>query len=71
MTHQEENNIGFSYSIYNGKLDTIRRQTVPQGIIKVFGIEDIAATNREITIRAIQMTAGIFHFAEQSNRKEP
>ena len=62
---------GFSYSVSAGKLDTIRGETVPQGTVAAIGVEGVSAVGREVTPRAIQMTVGLFQFADQSNRKDP
>lgn len=66
-----ESETGFSYSASDGKLDTIRGESVPRGMIAALGIEHICAAGRKISARAIQMTVGLFQFAERSNRKEP
>lgn len=62
---------GLSFTISAGKLDTIRGQAIPPGTIAVPGVECISVEKREITPRAIQMTIGLFQFAERCNRKEP
>jgi hypothetical protein len=62
---------GFSYSVSAGKLDTIRGAVVPQGTVAVLGVDGVSASGREFNSRAIQMTVGLFRFAELSNREDP
>ena len=62
---------GFSYSASDGKLDTIRGVRVAEGTIAAVGMEAVPAAGRVVTPRAVEMTEGLFQFAERSHRKDP
>jgi hypothetical protein len=62
---------GFSYSLVNGRLGTLRGVTVAEGTIAVPGAESVPPASREVTPRAVDMTGGIFEFAERSHAKDP
>lgn len=58
-------------TIENGKVTKIRGADVPPGAIFMPGMADVSFEGTLVTARAIQMTRGLFEFAERSHRKEP
>jgi len=62
---------GFSFTLTEtGDLATIRGLSVPEGLIAAPDLAAVTPRSREVTTRAIEMTAGIFDFAELTNRPE-
>ena len=63
---------GFSFTLTKtGDLATIRGLSVPEGLIAAPDLAAVTPRSREVTARAIEMTAGIFDFAKLTNRPEP
>jgi hypothetical protein len=60
-----------TYSVTDGKLETIRGTRVPEGTLAAPGVESVSQTGRQVTQRALAMTEGLFHFAERSHQKDP
>ncbi len=60
-----------SYTVSAGKLDKIRETAVPVGVMASPGLEAVSPAGRVVTRRAVEMTEGLFSFAERSNQKEP
>lgn len=68
----ENQSLGFSFTLTKtGDIATIRCVSVPEGLIAAIGLAAVNPSSREVTPRAIEMTAGIFEFAERANRPEP
>ena len=64
--------LGFSFTLtQTGDIATIRGVSVPEGLIAAIGLAAVTPMSREVTPRAIKMTAGIFKFAERANQPEP
>ena len=42
-----------------------------EGTIAALGMEAVPAAGRVVTPRAVEMTEGLFQFAERSHRKDP
>ena len=63
---------GFSYTLHaDGHLATLRGIEVPRGAIFSPGLEEMPPVSREVSQRAMQLTAGIFEFAARANEPEP
>lgn len=68
----EAPNRGFSFTLTaTGHLATIRGVEVPVGVIAAPDLASVPPGSREVTPRAIELTTGIFEFAERANQPEP
>lgn len=62
----------FSFTISSkGEFVSIRGLQVPKGSIAAPNLVAISPESREVTPRAIKLTAGIFDFARRANQQEP
>ena len=61
----------FTFTVRGDALGEIRGTQVPAGTMAAPGVEDVPPEARVVTQRALEMTDGLFQFAERSNAPDP